>query len=115
MYLASATQYMMGDCCLLELYVEKETPCLFTSHISRHRNEFEITLIPQTIMTYRKCTKKYLIDQIEAYNTFDVFFNPAKYNINIIKMCEFGVVMLQTIQTPHLQSKQAEIIYQVQE
>jgi len=45
-------------------------------------------------MLYRKCTKKYLIDQIEAYNTFDVFFNPAKYNINIrptnILKCSFA-------------------------
>lgn len=92
-YLASASQFMKNDCCLLELFIEKEVPCLFTAHISRRRNEFEITLLPGTKMKYRKCTKKYMIDQIESYNDKEVFFEPEKYGARIIKMCEFDVVM----------------------
>jgi hypothetical protein len=92
-YLASASQFMKGDCCLLELFIEKEVPCLFTAHISRRRNEFEITLIPETKMIYRKCTKKYLIDEMESYENLNVFFKPEKYGARIIRMCEFDVGM----------------------
>lgn len=92
-YLASASQFMKDDCCLLELFVEKEVPCLFTAHISRRRNEFEITLLPGTKMKYRKCTKKYIIDQMESYNDKEVFFEPEKYGARIIRLCEFDVVM----------------------
>jgi hypothetical protein len=72
-YLASASNFMKGDCCLLELLIEPDVPCLFTAHMSRRRNEYEITLIPGTIMKYRKFTKKYIIDQFESYDNYNVF------------------------------------------
>lgn len=90
-YLASASNFMNGDCCLLELYVEPNTPCLFTAHMSRHRNEYEITFMPNIKMRYIKCTRKYLLDEMEYYDDYEIFIKPQENDVKIIRMCEFIV------------------------
>lgn len=91
-YLPSVLSFMKEDCCLLELYIEPTTPCLFTAHNSRRRNEFEITLIPETIMKYIKCTKKILVDKSEYYNDYSIFIYPIEKRAKIVRMCEFTVI-----------------------
>lgn len=93
-YLASASNFMNGDCCLLELYIDVDTPCLFTANLSRRRGEYEITLINKTVMKYMRCTKKYILDNAEYYHDLSVFFSPEKQDVSIIRMCEFKVSAL---------------------
>jgi hypothetical protein len=90
-YLASATNFMKGDCCLLELYIEPNTPCLFTAHMSRRRNEYEITFMPNMKMRYIKCTRKYVLDEIEHYKDYEIFLKPQENSVRIIRMCEFVI------------------------
>lgn len=90
-YLPSIINFMKGDCCLLELYIEPTTPCLFTAHNSRRRNEFEITLIPETIMKYIKYTKKILVDESEYYNDYSIFIYPVEKGAKTVRICEFTV------------------------
>jgi hypothetical protein len=90
-YLPSTTQFMNGDCCLLELTLEPNTPCILTATISSRRNEFEITTMPGIIMNYIKCTRKYALNEMDHYDTLDVFINPKNYSVPIIRMCEFSI------------------------
>jgi hypothetical protein len=90
-YLASAVNFMNNDCCLLELNIEPEIPCIFTAAVSRRRNEFEITLIPGSILKLIKCTRKYILNEYEQYLSYEVFLNPKKYNVSIARLCEFNI------------------------
>lgn len=90
-YLASVSNFMKGECCLLELYIEPDTPCLFTAHMSRRRNEYEITFIPKMTLSYVKCTRKYLLDEIEHYDDYKIFLQPREHRVKIVRMCEFIV------------------------
>jgi hypothetical protein len=90
-YLASAKNFMNNDCCLLDLTLEVNTPCIFTAHISRRRNEFEITILPGTKMLLSKCTRKFILSEYEHYDNLDVFINPKNHNLEIVRMCEFNV------------------------
>jgi len=88
-YVASASDFMKGDYCLLELQIEPNTPCLFTAHMSRRRNEYEITFMPGMTMTYVKCTRKYILDDINHYDDYKIFLQPRENDVRIVRMCEF--------------------------
>jgi len=90
-YVPSVSNFINGDCCILELILDHTTPCIFTTYISRRRNEFEITIFPNVTLKYRKCTRKYLLDSPDHYETLDVFLNPKRYDVPIVRMCEFTV------------------------
>lgn len=90
-YVASASNFMKDDCCLLELQIEPNTPCLFTAHMSRRRNEYEITFMPGMTMRYVKCTRKYLLDDINHYDDYKIFLQPRENDVRIVRMCEFIV------------------------
>jgi hypothetical protein len=91
-YLESATNFTENDCCLLELNLDTDVPCLFTAHISRRRNEYEITIAPDTIMKLVKCKRKFVLNDPSYYDDIQTLFYPKKYNIPIMRMCEFNII-----------------------
>jgi hypothetical protein len=83
--------FMVNDCCLLELTISPNTNCIFTGYISRRRGEYEITLGINSVMEYVKCTRKYLIEDYNLYDNTDIFINPKLYDLQIGRVCEFNV------------------------
>lgn len=59
--------------------------------MSRRRNEYEITFMPNMKMRYIKCTRKYLLDEMENYNSYEIFLKPQENEVKIIRLCEFIV------------------------
>ena len=91
-YLESATNFTENDCCLLELTLDISVPCLFTAHVSRRHNEYEITIAPDIIMKLVKCKHKFVLNEPTYYDDINTLFYPNKYNIPIMRMCEFNVI-----------------------
>jgi hypothetical protein len=92
-YLESATNFMLNECCILELTLNINTPCLFTAYISRRRGEFEITIAPNTIMTNIIETKKFLLNEPEYYKSTNIFIEPDKYDLQISKIYEANITI----------------------
>lgn len=86
-YLPSAVNFMdpEGDCCLMELILEPNVPCLLTAHVSRRRGEYEITIAPDTYMGFKNCKYKLVLDQDEHYDTTDILIKPYNYDVGTYK------------------------------
>jgi hypothetical protein len=88
-YVESATRFTDGQCCLLELTLNPGVPCLFTGYVSRRRAEYEITLGLGSIMDYKRCYKKLVLNSPEFYEGYDIFMKSVNYNIPTMNVCEF--------------------------
>lgn len=84
-YLPSAMNFIQyeGDCCLIEMYLYPEVPCLLTGHLSRYRGEYEITIIPNTYIKIHYKKNKLIMDEEHYYvHGTDVFHHPSHYGIS---------------------------------
>jgi len=81
----SAVNFLHGAiCCLIELEITPDIPCLLTGHLSRRRGEYEITLTPNILMKcykYKDCKIKNPILDPEDYLSKDVFDRPDDFNL----------------------------------
>lgn len=78
LYLPSTEMFMNDNCCLLELSISPEIPCLFIASVSKEPGEYEILITKSVKMTVLNSTLKKFLD-IPAYtlskNIFDVISN----------------------------------------
>jgi hypothetical protein len=90
MYLPSATTdvFMGPTCCLFEMTLNPGTPCIFIAHMSRRRNEFEITLGLNTKHTVINVNKKLLLNDMDHYDNTDIFINPSTYDVPLVLTAE---------------------------
>jgi hypothetical protein len=89
-YLESATTFTDGQCCLLELTLDPGVPCLFTGYVSRRRAEYEITLGMGSVMHYKRCFWKYVLNSPEFYKNNSIFLKPLNYTPKM-RVCEFVI------------------------
>ena len=102
----SSVMFTHSTCCLLEITIHPGIPCLVSGHLSRRRGEYEITLLPNTLLTMHSCSMKYILDDVDDhYKSQDIFEHPADFDLkNICTYDAWATYDAQTnpISLPHI-------------
>jgi hypothetical protein len=77
LYLPSTETFMGDNCCLLEITITPETPCLFIASVSKEPGEYEILINNSAQLIVKNITVKKILDipNISNDNILDIISN----------------------------------------